>query len=468
MLKSSFFQLLLTLSDKEIKAFYQFSTGAFFTQKVQLRLLDYILAGWSQKRIVELTEAAAYQATFQHALQTEKQRKKLFNTLSDLNGWLLDYLVWNEIKKEPTLKAFLQAKVYQKRGLKDKFYKVIEKAKKDCNKVFFDFWKPLKLMLLGHFYYFNDNTEKKNLAATGMSEMMSYLDDFYFLCKLRYGSELINRENLLAEVNPILFIKEVQQAVKQPKSLEMEHLQLYYWLTRLLEERTDEAFQKVKNYFISIPFLDKLEEQDTLYYLINHATYSVRKGKNEYILISFLLFKIGLEKQLLYNDGAFSRNAFKSIVNIACDLREFDWAEQFIEDYSDNLIAHNAEIDVNVANARVLIGQKDFGPALTLLAQLHSNIFYVERQIRSLQIICLYELKENEELIRTKCTNLMVYLKRSNIANQDTVLSSINFVKVVKKLQRKESKAAILKFLEKEKLLSYRSWVVEWVGRLKE
>jgi len=156
MRESNFFQLLGTLTERELTAFYHFANGTYYKQQVQLRLLAYIYHNRPKSQGVDRrTVEAAYLAAFNGELENDWHRKKLFNTLSDLNTWLVDFLVLKEIQKDSVMRELLAAKVYKDRLLRKLFYRTLRKIKKELQtKVKDDFWKPLKAMIHAHFSYF--------------------------------------------------------------------------------------------------------------------------------------------------------------------------------------------------------------------------------------------------------------------------------------------------------------------------
>jgi len=167
-------------------------------------------------------------------------------------------------------------------------------------------------------------------------------------------------------------------------------MQLYYWIVQLVKYRTEEAYQKVKEYFKLVVFTDKDEEQEVLVHLLNFCAYAMRKGD----------FSYGQEILNVYKEAAASNKLNKyltgqtylNIVSYACKLKEVAWVASFIDTYSEKLISSEKEDFIILSKARLFIERKEYDQALKILINIKSKLFQIEKKRRDLQIKCLIEL----------------------------------------------------------------------------
>jgi len=124
--------------------------------------------------------------------------KKIFNILSELDNWLTSYLVWKEVESFTTLRQYVLLRIYFKRGLTDRFNKLIKQSIKAMESISNGFWTPLFRMIFYHVRYFNSNTTDL-FKSSNLNFAMKYLDQFYLQAKLRYVGEQVNRSNVLKD-----------------------------------------------------------------------------------------------------------------------------------------------------------------------------------------------------------------------------------------------------------------------------
>lgn len=468
MVKSSFFQLLKTLSNKELKAFYQFSVGVYATQKVQLRLLSFLVESKKGvKNWEDISMESAYQTTFQEKLKTDKQRKKLFNTLSDLNGWLKRYLIVNELEEDDYLKNLLLARVYSKRKLSTNFLKLLTKTANNVLNSIDDFWKPLKLMRLSHLSYFGmESTSQIIVTSQSIQKALAYLDQFSIQAKLRYGSELYNRQNILAESTSFTISSQIEDELVNNNFHDNDYIELYYWIMLLVRDRNFEAFEKIESLYFQLTFIDKTEEEEIIGHLNNFQIYLQRIGKPLSYDREMLFYKKALKDKLLLVDGNMTSNAFLNIVFFAIRNKDLDWVEEFIETSKELLIPKEREDVIFIARTRLLMEKKMFGDALIMLSKLSSTLHLLENIRRTYQIICLYELGASKELLLDNCSAFLLFLKRDKLISGTNKEGHINFIQAVQRIVKQESKEEISAFVNTTKPISYKRRLVDWIDRL--
>jgi len=470
MQETSFFQLANTLEDKEWKAFFAFVSGIYSKQKIQIRLLNYLHANRSKKKKWEnISAEQAYAETFAHQMETAKQKKKLLNTFSDLYNWLVDYLIWKDIKNDEFIRKIFTAEIYRKRNLNSKSLQILSTTKKWLLKnPILDFWKPLKLMLISHLLTYNAVVNDKRYRITEILDAAKYLDEFYFLAKLRYSASIFSFKNVEKEKTPILLLKEVQKEVTKPAYKTNEHIQLYYWICQLSIERSAEAYDILKERFFNFSFPDKNEGLDVATFLVNHNAHLTRLGHIHSVQDCLKIFQVSLEKSLHIINGEINSTSFQNISNVASFLKDFDWALQFIKEYGPYLPKAERKDVIAISYARVFSEEQECHKALEQLRKISSKVFTIEVVRRLLQIRCFYDLKENKTLIRASCTNMMAYLDRQEKIAPLIILSYKNFLEIMYKLLRAIPKIELLDLISKTEVVTYKSWLKERIAALEE
>ncbi len=464
MLHSTFFKLLSTLSNNEILSFQEFVLAVHAKKKIPNRLLSYILShGTNVAAWEKISIEKAYFNTFDQEFATEKHRKKIFNTLSELNAWLTNYLVWKEVEHSSMWRPYILAKVYFERGLFDSFEKLIRQSIKLIESIPNGFLRPLFLMMFYHVSYFNSTIIDLHKSSK-LKLSLKYLEQFYLQTKLRYVGELVNRNNLREDNQAFLIPTDLLSKARQLEHQENNYMQLYYWTVQLSKNRKHIAYEKVKYYFNLLTFTDKEEEQEIMTYLLNFCAYNIRKGDFSYVEESLNLYKEALLANRL--DFHLTENRFFNIVTIACGVKDVDWADYFIDTYAHKMKTPEGKDMVLLSKVRVFIQRKKYEEALSNLVHIKSKLFHTEKKRRAFQLKCLVELKENSELILNYCSNFLLYLKRDKFSSQEDKLSLINFIKVVQKLQKKVPKQDIVDFVDNTSSIAFKNWITEWLDQL--
>lgn len=464
MLHSTFFKLLSKLSNKEVLSFHEFGLSVHAKKKIPNRLLAYILShGVNETAWKNITIEEAYFATFDQEYASDKHRKKVFNTLAELNVWLTNYLVWKEVNQSVIWRQYFLAKIYFERGLFDNFEKSVKQSIKLIQSIPNSFLRPLFLMLFYHVSYFSSTIIDLNKSSR-LKLAMEQLEQFYLQTKLRYVGELVNRNNLREDNKEFLIPTDLLNKAEGLEYQDNNYIQLYYWIVQLSKNRTGAAYEKVKHYFNLLSFTDKEEEQEILAHLLNFCAYGIRKGDSSYLEESLNLYKEALKANRL--DLHLTEIRFFNIASIACSVKDLDWVDYFIDVYGQKMKTSEGKDIVFLSKVRVFIERKKYEEGLSYLVNIKSKLFYIEKVRRSFQIKCLVELKENPELILNYCSNFLLYLKRDKISSQESKLSFTNYIKVIEKLQRKVSKQDLVDFVDTATSISYRNWVVEWLDQL--
>jgi len=189
-------QLLSVLSLKETKAFKNFLDGFHPKQNIQHAVFEYLFQFAPTFRSVEqLTIDRIYEAVFQKAIQSPKDRKNLLNAFSDLTRWLEDFLLHEKLKEKSAERTLLLQRVYQERGLVKNHANAVEKSYEASLAQEEQF---LEQFLLNEAVYFGTNKEAESRKVSHLVEGLTQLSSFYTVKALQYTNELANRRKVLS------------------------------------------------------------------------------------------------------------------------------------------------------------------------------------------------------------------------------------------------------------------------------
>jgi len=117
----------------------------------------------------------------------------------------------------------------------------------------------------------------------------------------------------------------------------------------------------------------------------------VDSGDLNFLKERFEIVNKVLENGFHLKDGYFVPDMFVSMTNNALMLREFDWAEDFIKRYKDDLPEAEKSAYENLANSALFMFKGDYEKALKHLSRVKFKKYYDKFKIKSLNLMICYE-----------------------------------------------------------------------------
>lgn len=263
------------------------------------------------------------------------------------------------------------------------------------------------------------------------------MDEFYFASKLYCASCLYNNEQLLVhnkQPEPIVLLHEIQEFLEYPSLKKNLHIDLFHKiLTAFLKEESPD-FTKIKTlYFDNIERFNDAEKSDLFMFLLRFFKEQFIKGHNSYLREIFDLYKAGIEKEIIIEDGSIAQDIFRDIVLIGCSVKEFQWTKLFIEIYKDYLAEQHRNSIVSLCKSILFFNQGNFLEALQMLNVLKDDDVFAKLQITYIQLQCYYELDYYDAFF-SLTNSFSTYLCRDKKLAQPIKKSALNFTNIIKNL----------------------------------
>lgn len=431
MKSSKFFQLYHTLTDSEIKAFEKYVHRNRPKQQQLMRILAYFKKHRQGKEGDKFEKDIALKKIF----KTTVSKRNFNNLLSDLNLTLEEFLLWEQIKARKNDLAVQQLKlnIWKERGLKQSFYRDLEKIILQKRTDNTHIWTPLELMQLIHDGYYQSDAKQYFVENNTLQDAMNYLDVFYATFKLKYTSELWGRNDIVQEENTVILLEEIEQLYPKIKPEGLSFLELYYNLIQLKKTEDNQYFQKLIFYLKHFPFSDKKEQLTLLLYLANFGISRIKAGDQSNLQLIFDLYNFGLEEDIMVANKVFPPVPFKNIVALSFMLKKYDWVKQFIEKWSTSLPPALINSTYNLCKAGIFFEEQNFGQCLKTLRALSFNSFVEEIERRSLIIRSFYE-EHDYTAVLDACQAYKKYLERNKNAGDNFTTAGMNLIKIMKKI----------------------------------
>ncbi len=452
--------LLKQLSSKEIKGFHTYLKNRVRADSKALKLLAYL-----RKHHPHFDETKVnYEKVSKHL---SIQATLVSNTLSDIRIQLRKFLVEQYLEKVPFERDQILLQVYRDYRLSPLFDKQLKTMKKNLEKETpKDLWYDFKQLQLEHerYYYVDTKRWQRNL---GIDKAMEYLDRFYAAAKWTYASELINRGRILSE--PETPIRCMDETVAMSFENETPYHRFYRTAFQLIQNRNTDLYFELKKTFIKeYTLLGKNDQFIILSYLLNHTSFEIRKGKDEFIKESFQLIKLGIQDQLFIINGIFDSNHFLNAIEVASNLQHFDWAWDFIAQWSSTLAPDTKDYYVSMGIALIHFKRKDYEACSDVLAPIVLKEPLDTQRGILLHIISLYETNCAPDFILSRCTTIKQFIRNSQFISEDRRKGILLAVKVLEILLKPQpNKRKLNHLLKSSDNFHYKSWLIQKVKELK-
>jgi hypothetical protein len=255
---------------------------------------------------------------------------------------------------------------------------------------------------------------------------------------LRYACAAMEHQNLRNVAYEIPLLDSVLREVKEKGYDAYPLLKIYYHGYLSLKNPEDTShFFALKNY-LNDDRLNAEEQKATLLMCINFMLKKINTGKIEYARETFELYQYGINtKCLLEGEGLkLSAFAYKNIVTLGLNLKEYDWIEAFIRDYSQYLPKELRENYKHFNTAKLAFDKGNLTKAMDLLFQVEYDelllnidakvillkIYYQEGAHDALEALLdsfrmFLHRQKSLAYIKANYTNLILFIKKLLISS---------------------------------------------------
>jgi hypothetical protein len=273
------------------------------------------------------------------------------------------------------------------------------------------------------------------------------LDHHFILSKLKYGVEMANRQNVVAQKFETGLLQAVLAYLQgHPETLAAHPaIEIYLLIYRCLTEaEATLTFEQLRAAMQThVPALPLPETREIYAYAINFCIRQVNKGAESYLHILLTLYQNALSDGALFSDGWLFQWDYKNIVSAGLKARNFAWCEDFIQTYKDKLEPSTRENAYTYNLASLYFEQGDLRRALRLLQHVEfSDVFY-QLGSKVMLLKTFYELNDHEALLST-CDAFKIYLKRNKTLSQSHYTVNFNLVGFTRRLAALRQKASLM------------------------
>lgn len=421
---SKLIRVLRSLSKAEMKELEKFISSPYFSTGRDCKLIfDILKRSWPEFSGVQMTKAFVYEKLYPGKSYGDKRSKSILSTLSsELYGLVLKFLTYSGLKNDNRgkklllLRNLLDKNLY--REFDTEYHDTITDNTLNENSErrgsAGNFLESFRLQ-----YIYNEYTWKRSdmeglynglkqssddaiaFVMITAYKFMDTKDTASVTFNIKTGQTFadillgaLDNEKMLAELKefyPDLYTyisanHLVYMMNRDKTRVNDESLHQYRKLREVMESNSDAfghrekymLYQALENY-MAIRLEQNQQEKDNYKELFDIYRSSLEQG----------VYKVSRESSI-------EPTVFRNILMTACDMNEFDWAADFIENYSGELPGEFAESMKSHAYATLYFNKGEFEKALKHIVNIKYDYLRHKIDAKVLQFKIFYELGDYE------------------------------------------------------------------------
>ncbi|MEO1260361.1 MAG: hypothetical protein AAFZ15_16310 [Bacteroidota bacterium] len=454
--------LLRTFSNKELRNLRKFVASPFYNQRQDVRDLLALLENCFKKAQPVPGKEAIFKKLYGETAPYDDHKVRM--AMSFLLRLAEQYLVQQSFVSEQVLVKTRLAAIYRQRNLPKHFTRTMREARHELEKGqlrnarFFEFDQELQMEEY-QFQSLQRRTSDHNLQA-----VTDNLDVAYFSKKLRQACLLRSHQAVYKKEYRYGLLEAILQRVEKEGLLEVPAIALYYFAYQSMAHPAEPAyFNHLKKLLVSEGGKFPKNEIADLYLLaINFCIKKHNEGEQAYLQDEFDLYKDGIEKAYLLNNGVLSRFAYRNVVTTGLALKKEKWVERFIYDYKDHLVEAHRESMFSFSLARLEFQRKNFGKALQLLQKSEYRDLLLNLAAKGVIMKIYFEMSEYDALF-SHLEAMQRFIRRKNIIgyHRELYMNAIQFTRKLIEVSGGQELADLKKEIEAEKALAEKGWLLE-------
>ena len=359
----------------------------------------------------------------------------LRHTMSFLFRVVKQYLAWSEWSSDPMANRLQLCRALRKKGLAQVFDKEFKQfqALDPGQPQNADF--QLQRYQL-HFEQWEAQHRTGQTDATQLAAANDAFGLFVAIKALRHGCAALDQPGLPAP-DQIAWLPETLAAIESGRFSAAPAVQVYYRCFRIMQTGEETHFLPLKNLLSTHDgLLPPQELRDVYLVAINFCIKKLNTGARSYIREALDLYRAGLERQVIQDNGVLAKATYQNILLLAIAVEEWEWALDFLEHYRALLPSGERHNTYHFNLALYYFRKKDYPAAQEILRRVEFRDVFHNLDARRMLVRIYYDKGELQAL-DSLLHSFRIYLQRHRNIGYHRDLNA-NFVRNVQRLLRLE------------------------------
>lgn len=468
--KSALIQVLRTFSKKEVRDLRKWLLSPAHNQRQDVvDLFEYLVSGNN----LNSSQALKKEYVFTQIIGQKKYDDALMRQVIHFLFKAVEaFLTYQEMLKDEVRAQTFLCRVYRQKQLPKLFNKAMEACRKiQQNQPYrnHQYFENEYLLQLENYTYLSGLSRT---APLNLQEVSDANDVAYLANKLQLSCIMLSHQTVYkSEYKMQLLDALLRQIESQHHYLEIPAIAIYYHSFKAITN-PDETWhykqlkEQIKKYGRLFP---PHEMRVIMLLTINYCIGRINAGHTEFLRETFELYQEGLKNDIFLENGLLSRFTYNNIVIAGLNLKEFEWVEHFIHQYSPYLDEQHRQGQVHINLARLFYEKKDYKKAMEMLIHADFDDILLTLVGKTLLLKIYYELDEFNAL-DSLLGSMHTYLQRKKVMGYHQS-NYKNILRFTRRLLRtapydNEQKSKLKAEIEQANPLTERKWLLEQLERL--
>jgi hypothetical protein len=301
--------------------------------------------------------------------------------------------------------------------------------------------------------------------STNIKHILQHATLFFFQTTLRHACIARSHQNLNKTDYDLTALPLVLQTIENhwERYQDAQVLMLYYhgYYTLLEQEKSflalQDSWEKLNDR------LADREKRELLLLGINYCIKQLNSGRQDYIRKAFEWYRTGLERGLLLEEGQLSLFAYSNMVALGINLKEFDWVEHFLEQYTSYLPSAQQAHYQHYNRAKLAFAKSDFSTAMQLLSTVEYDDVLLNISAKVL-LLKIYYQEQTWDALEALLNSFRIFLSRKKLLSYHKK-NYQNLIALTKSLvylsSDKKAVQQLRQRIESTEPLTERAWLLE-------
>lgn len=487
MINTRLIQILKTFTPEEIKEFKKFITSPFFNKEGNyiVRYFEVLKKHYPAFNSPTFTKELVFKKVYPRTEFNSQLSNKMNFELQKLAEEYLRYTGFREhslMSDLYYLRKLNQKKLYdlfEKKFsvLKSAFDNIEDSIDKDFYRLQFDY-EVEKVI-----YYTDINKQEKTVPSIRNAQRFLTYDflinmlDVLVNIEISKHTNFEDKDNVLDDLKNNIDFEGFKKCLSNYPDSNFTIFEIFYsrYLAYTQKENDEYYFQFKELLFKNLAMFPRKNQYTLILGLQNICINKMRSGKRQFQHELFEVHKEMISRGLYASDedDFINLSTFRNIFITALNMKEYDWAENFITEFNGKLAPDIREDNYLFASASIKFARRQLEGALEDVSKVKFSHYMSSLDVKSLMLKIYYEMNQfNSALDLVDAYRHIFTSKRKNPVISDTYRhSNLNFLNFLTKLVKikssniNEDKGYLIHQIKKTETI-LKDWLIEKVEEL--
>lgn len=281
---------------------------------------------------------------------------------------------------------------------------------------------------------------RSNRGVSDLMEQIGSARDVYIASEtLRYACAVLAQPGRQGQAGDSIYLPATLIAVGAGAFSQTPAVMAYFHCYQILGEQDAAAephFEALRDLLAQHWALFPPNEIRDLYVgAINYCIRRLNSGDRIFIRAALDLYRQGLERRVIFEDGFLNKYTYNNILLLALALEEWDWALHFLEHYRAELPPRERDSAWRYNLATYYFRKKDYTQAQEILRRVEFRDVFYHLDARRMLVRIYFDTGELAAL-ESLLDSFTIYLQRKRASLGYHRELNLNFVRFVKRLLR--------------------------------